>query len=160
MFYIIVLLYQTFNILLLLLLDWRKFSLSTEEKQNEALAHRFHIDIFQNGNLSTADEILAPDFIWRNPAVPSELQRGPDNVKKIASAAIDTMPDLQITHDDTIAKGDKVMIRWTMTGTHKKEIFGIPSSDKPVSTIGFDLFRISKGKIMEMWQQFSTGKWS
>jgi predicted ester cyclase len=52
------------------------------------------------------------------------------------------------------------MIRWTMTGTPKKEIFGIPSSDKPVSTIGFDLFRISKGKIMEMWQQFSTGKWS
>jgi predicted ester cyclase len=70
------------------------------------------------------------------------------------------MPDLQITHDDTIAKGDKVMIRWTMTGTPRKEIFGIPSSDKPVSTIGFDLFRISKGKIMEMWQQFSTGKWS
>jgi len=132
----------------------------SQQQENEALARRFHMDIFQEGKLEVADEILASDFVWRNPTIPSELQRGPDSVKKIASAVIDAMPDRQITHNDTIAKGDKVMIRWTMTGTPKKEIFGIPPSDKPVSTIGFDLFRISQGKIMEMWQQFSGGKWS
>ena len=71
------------------------------------------------------------------------------------------MPDRQITHDDTIAKGDKVMIRWTLTGTAKRELFGIPPSDKHISLIGFDLFRISsEGKIVEIWQQFSSGKWS
>jgi predicted ester cyclase len=72
------------------------------------------------------------------------------------------MPDRQITHDDTIAKGDKVMIRWTLTGTAKRELFGISPSDKPISIIGFDLFRISNEgkKIVEMWQQFSSGKWS
>jgi predicted ester cyclase len=109
-----------------------------------------------------ADEILASDFVWRNPIIPPELQRGPESVRKIASEIIDAMPDRQITHDDTIAKGDKVMIRWTLTGTAKRELFGIPPSDKPVSVIGFDLFRISSEgkKIVEMWQQFSSGKWS
>lgn len=53
------------------------------------------------------------------------------------------------------------MIRWTLTGTPKREFFGMPPSDKPISIIGFDLFRISnEGKIVEMWQQFSSGKWS
>lgn len=42
-----------------------------QEQQNEAIAHRFHIDIFQNGDLSAADQILATNFIWRNPIVPS-----------------------------------------------------------------------------------------
>ena len=136
--------------------------MSQQEQGNEALAHRFHMDIFQQGKLEVADEILASDFVWRNPIIPPELQRGPESVRKIASEIIDAMPDRQITHDDTIAKGDKVMIRWTLTGTTKRELFGISPSDKPISVIGFDLFRISSEgkKIVEMWQQFSSGKWS
>ena len=69
------------------------------------------------------------------------------------------MPDLRITHDDTVAENDKVLIRWTITGTVKKELFGIPASDKPITVVGFDLFRITNGKIAEMWQQFGTGSW-
>jgi steroid delta-isomerase-like uncharacterized protein len=130
-----------------------------QEEENEVIAHRFHMDIFQKGDLLAADQILAENFIWRNPNIPSELAHGPEGVKKIASAAIDSMPDLKITHDNTLSKGDKVMIRWTMTGTAKKELFGIPASDKPTTIIGFDLFRIDSGKIAEMWQLFSTGTW-
>ena len=119
------------------------------------------MDIFQKGRLEVADEILASDFVWRNPLIPTELQRGRDSVKKIAFSVIDAMPDRKITHDDTIAVGDKVMIRWTMMGTAKRELFGISPSDIPTAIIGFDLFRISnEGKIIEMWQQFTNGKWS
>ena len=132
---------------------------SQEELRNEEIAHRFHMDIFQKGDLSVADEILLPDFIWRNPSLPPDLQHGTENTKKIASSIIDSMPDRHITHDDVIAKGDKVLLRWTMTGTPKKEVLGIPSGDKPVTVTGFDLFRISGGKIAEMWQQFGDGKW-
>jgi predicted SnoaL-like aldol condensation-catalyzing enzyme len=47
-----------------------------------------------------------------------------------------------------------------MTGTPKRELLGISPSDTPISIIGFDLFRISdEGKIVEMWQQFTNGKW-
>ncbi|MFL6322106.1 MAG: ester cyclase [Nitrososphaeraceae archaeon] len=134
----------------------------SQEQGNEALARRFHMDIFQQGKLEVADEILASDFVWRNPIIPPELQRGPESVKKIAAEIIDAMTDRRITHDDTIVKGDKVMIRWTLIGTAKRELFGISPSDKPISVIGFDLFRISSegNKIVEMWQQFSSGKWS
>jgi steroid delta-isomerase-like uncharacterized protein len=130
------------------------------QEENEVLAHRFHMDIFQKKDLSTADEILATDFIWRNPQIPSELTHGPESVKKIASTVVDSMPDLKITHDETISKNDKVMIRWTITGTTRKELFGIPASDKLITIVGFDLFRIYNGKIVEMWQHFGVGSWS
>ena len=94
--------------------------MSQQEEQNEALAHRFHMDIFQQGKLEVADEILASDFVWRSPIIPPELQHGPESVKKIASEIIDAMPDRRITHDDTISKGDRVIIRWTLTGTTKE----------------------------------------
>ena len=46
-----------------------------------------------------------------------------------------------------------------MTGTPKQDFLGIPPSDNPITLTGFDLFSISGGKIIEMWQQFSPGKW-
>ena len=84
----------------------------------------------------------------------------PGGYRKVAAVVIDSVPDLRIVHDDTISENDKVMIRWTITGTVKKELFGIPASDKPITVVGFDLFRIVSGKIVEMWQQFRVGTWS
>ena len=114
---------------------------------------------FKREIYQAADQILAENFVWRNPNVPSELAHGPEGVKKIASAARDIMPDINITHDYTMSKGDQVLIRWTMTGTPKKELFGIPASDKSTTAVGFDLFRIANGKIIEMWQLFGPGNW-
>jgi ketosteroid isomerase-like protein len=33
------------------------------------------MDIFQKGDLSVADEILSPDFVWRNPSLPRDLRK-------------------------------------------------------------------------------------
>ena len=132
----------------------------TSERENEALAHRFHMEIFQEGKLSVADEILTSGFVLRNAILPSELIHGPEGVKKFASLVGDSSPEFQIIHHDAISNVDKVMIRWTFTGVLKKEMLGIQPSGEPVIITGFDLFRISAdGKIAEMWQQFNVGSW-
>jgi predicted SnoaL-like aldol condensation-catalyzing enzyme len=133
----------------------------SQEQGNEAIANRFHMDIFQLGKLEVADEILTSDFVLRNPMLPSELTHGPEGVKKFASSVVDSSaPGYQITHHDTISKGDKVLIRWTYTGRLKKDMLGIPPSENPVTLAGFDLFRITTdGKIAELWQQFNVGSW-
>jgi predicted SnoaL-like aldol condensation-catalyzing enzyme len=130
------------------------------EQEYEAIARRFHMEIFQQGKLGVADEILTPDFVLRNPTLPSELTHGPEGVKKFASGVVDSSSGYQIIHHDTISKGDKVLIRWTYTGMLKKEMLGISPSDEPVTITGFDLFRITtEGKIAELWQQFNVGSW-
>ena len=132
----------------------------TTEQEYEAIARRFHMEIFQQGKLQVADEILTSDFVLRNPMLPSEFTRGPEGVKKFASGVVESSSEYQIVHHDTISKGDKVLIRWTFTGMVKKEMLGISPSDKPVTITGFDLFRITTdGKIAELWQQFNVGSW-
>jgi predicted SnoaL-like aldol condensation-catalyzing enzyme len=132
----------------------------TTEQEYEDIARRFHMEIFQQGKLGVADEILTPDFVLRNPTLPSELTHGPEGVKKFASGVADSSSGYQIIHHDSIPKGDKVLIRWTFTGVLKKEMLGIRPSDEPVTITGFDLFRITtEGKIAELWQQFNVGSW-
>jgi steroid delta-isomerase-like uncharacterized protein len=131
-----------------------------EEEKNQALAIRYHEDIFQKGKLEVADEILSPDFIIHNPVLPEEVRKGPEGTKEFASAVIAAVPDIKIVHDDIFAKGDKVLIRWTNNGTNTGPLFGNPPTGKPIIVTGFDLFRISNGKIMELWQQYNFAPWT
>ena len=118
------------------------------------------MEIFQKAKFSVADEILTPDFVLHNPVLPSDLTKGPEGVKRFASGVVDSCPERQFTHHDTISKGDKVLIRWTLTGIVKRDFLGVSASDKPITVTGFDLFRISAdGKLAEMWQQWNIGSW-
>ncbi len=126
--------------------------MSTED--NTALAHRFHMDIFVKGDLAVADELLTPDFVIHFPGLPPEMLHGPEGVKKYATAIRTAFPDLHITHDDTIAVGDKVVIRWTVRATHQGELMGIAPTGKQVTITGIDIFRLSLGKLAEMWQNW------
>ena len=121
--------------------------------ENEALADRFQMDIFQSGDLAAADNILSADFVWHGGMGPGEEERGPAGVKEVATAITEAFPDRKITHEDTISQGDKVLIRWSMTGTQTGELMGIPVGGKEVKVTGFDLFRISGDKIVEIWQE-------
>jgi predicted ester cyclase len=130
-----------------------RWSIRSRSEGNEALAHRFHMDIFAEGNLDAADEILSPDFVWHGGSSPGEDLRGSEPTKQVASSFIATFPDGRFTHEDTLVEGDKVLIRWTMTGTQEGEMQGIPPTGRRVTLTGFDLFRIEGGKIVEMWQE-------
>jgi steroid delta-isomerase-like uncharacterized protein len=130
-----------------------------QEKSNEALAIRYHDDIFQKGKLEVADEILSSDFVIRNPVLPEDLRKGPEGTKKYASAVITAVPDRKLVHHDILSKGDKVLIRWTNSGTNTGPLFGNPPTGKAYVATGFDLFRISDGKIKELWQQYSFAPW-
>ena len=52
-----------------------------------------------------------------------------------------------------------MMIRWTNSGTNTGPLFGNPPTDKAIVVTGFDLFRISNGKITELWQQYNFASW-
>jgi predicted ester cyclase len=68
---------------------------------------------------------------------------------------------LKFTHHETISKGDKVLIRWTLNGIPERDFLGLFASGKPITITGFDLFRISAGgKLAELWQQWNIGSWS
>ena len=66
----------------------------TTEQENEVLAQRFCIEIFQKGRFSLADEILTPDFVLHNPVLPLELAKGgPEGVKRFASFVAYSVPE-------------------------------------------------------------------
>jgi steroid delta-isomerase-like uncharacterized protein len=63
-------------------------------------------------------------------------------------------PDVHIAIDDLIAAGDKVVTRYTATGTHQGELMGIPATGKKISITGVSIYRFANGQIVEDWAEF------
>jgi predicted ester cyclase len=61
------------------------------------------------------------------------------------------MPDLHVETVNLIAEGDLLAGQFTMTGTHRGELFGVPATDKPVRIEGVDIMRFASGKAVEHW---------
>ena len=119
--------------------------MSTEE--NKAVLQRFFEEIFNQGNLSVADEIVAVDYVNNNPA-PGE-QSGREGLKAFAGYLRSAFPDIHFLLEDQVAEGDKVVTRWTVTGTQRGEFAGIPATGKAVSFGATNIHRVGNGRIQE-----------
>jgi steroid delta-isomerase-like uncharacterized protein len=81
---------------------------------------------------------------------------GLKDLKQYFSEFYDAFPDVHFTLDDMVVEGDKVVKRYTMTGTHKGEFMGIPATNKKITLWGIEIDRIAGGKIVESWARYDT----
>ena len=117
------------------------------ESENKAVVQRFIDEVLNQGKLETADEIVAEDFVELDP-LPGQRQ-GRGGLKEIVTLLRTAFPDMHWSVDETIAAGEKVVTRFTWTGTHKGDFLGIPATGRPVSVKGVVIDRIVGGKMTD-----------
>jgi steroid delta-isomerase-like uncharacterized protein len=119
-------------------------------EQNKALARQLAEEVLNKGNMSRADEIIAPNFV-EHEELPPGIPPGREAPKMMFTMLRSAFPDFKATIDDMIAEGDKVVIRQTWTGTQKGEFMGMPPTGKSISIGVIDIIRIADGKFVEHW---------
>lgn len=105
-------------------------------------------EIYTNGDLELADELVHPDFVDHEPAHP-EHPAGPESVKQTVRSLQATFGGLQFRVDDEIADGDKVVQRATMSGRHTGPLLGREPANKEFAVRHIYIWRIAGDKIAE-----------
>ena len=121
-------------------------------EENRAVSLRVAEEVFNGGNVDLADELYAPDYVLHDPSLPEDLH-GPEGIKRYAAMTLGAFPDIRVAVEDQVAEGDKVVSRWTATGTHTGDLMGIPPTGRRVEISGVTINRFSGGKIAEDWYQ-------
>jgi predicted ester cyclase len=103
------------------------------------------------GNMTTVDEIIAPEFVRHDLAGGPEAH-GPDGVKLLIAGLRTAFPDLQTTIDDIFSDGEKVVVRFTARGTHSGPLQGMAPTGREATWCGVNIYRVSGGRIRETWQ--------
>ena len=117
-------------------------------EENKAAFRRI-ANAFSTGELSAFDEVISPQCVEHNPA-PGQGP-GPEGLKQLATIIRTAFPDLQVTVEDLIAEGDKVVGRMTARGTHRGEFMGVAPTNKVVTMEEIHIGRFSEGKVVEHW---------
>jgi predicted ester cyclase len=119
-------------------------------EENKIIARRFVEEVWGKGDFEAERELLSANVIDHNP-IPA-FGTGFEGHHQVL-AMFQNAFDGQVTLEDVIAEGDRVVDRWTFHGTHRGELFGIPATGKQVTFTGIDISRIGNGQIVEFWHQ-------
>jgi predicted ester cyclase len=123
--------------------------------ENEALVRRYVEEVYDQRKLGVVDEIFASNFTLHDPDLPGGA-RGPEGIKRIVETFVDAFPDLQVSLDDELSSGEKVVTRWTSRGTHQGELMGIAPTGNRVEVTAVGIWRVAEGKIAEAWLVFDA----
>ena len=115
-------------------------------QENESAVRRFMGELWSEGNLSVADELVASDHVH---LVGDDELHGPEGIKGAVTRLRTAFPDLQFVVNDLISDGDRVVLRWTATGTHEGPLADLAPTGRRVTWMGCDWFRLRSGQLIE-----------
>jgi ketosteroid isomerase-like protein len=128
-----------------------------EALANKEIARRFREDLWNTGDMSLADDIVARDCLVRAwVPFPIDFARGPDAVRHLVFFYHMVFSDIRVVVDQIVAEGDTVVVRWTARGRHTGHLLGIVPTGRETVTTGIDMLRIAGGKIAEGWVSWDT----
>ncbi len=123
-------------------------------EENIATVRRLIEEVCNKGNLSLVNELIADEGVLHDPQIPPV--HGTEGYKQFVSMYRSAFPDLHLTIEDLIAEGDKVVCRWTASGTQRGDLPDIPATGKQSTVTGIFISHTSDGKFVESWVNWDT----
>ncbi len=122
-------------------------------EQNKALGRQMIEAVWNDQDYAVVDAHVTSDFIGHS--TPQDIH-GQEGYKQFFTMLHQSFPDIHFTIEDVIAEADKVVIRWTVRGTHRGEFMGVPATGRSVAMPGMTMGRMANGKVVEGWTNWDT----
>lgn len=116
---------------------------------NKAVVRRFYQEVLNERKVDALDQIAAEDYVEHDP-FPGQGNGRADLKARVASLHKAFNP-LRFNVEDVIAEGDKVVVRWTNSGTDRGGFMGIPPTGREFGIAGIDIYVVRDGRLAEHW---------
>jgi steroid delta-isomerase-like uncharacterized protein len=120
---------------------------------DEAVVRRFYEQMNNERKNELAPELFTESHVMHDPQVPSGT--GPQGMVDTV-ATYQTAVDGHWNIEEIFSADDRVVVRWTGSGTHVAELNGIPPTGKKISVDAITIHRMESGKIAETWEVWDT----
>ena len=116
--------------------------------EHKLLFGRLYHSVWNERRLEYMPQVIAETHALGDPTV-SGRGVGPSAYQRQMERFLLGLPDLKLTVDDTVSEGDKLVVYWTISGTHRGEFLGVPPTNRRVSFSGITINQIANGKVLE-----------
>ena len=98
-------------------------------------------------------ELYAPGYGWHFPSNnPKPMSR--EEEREFVKATWAGFPDLTYTVEETIATDDRVVVRFTASGTHTGDFQGMAPTMRKFESGGLIVMRVKDGKVIEAREEY------
>lgn len=113
------------------------------------LVREFYARIWNAGDLSTVEQLLAPDFSFRGSLGPEMRGRELfcEYVQRVRSALAEYRCDIL----ECVSEDDRSFAKMRFSGVHVGGFRGYSPTGKPVQWLGAAFFRVRGQLIQELW---------
>lgn len=140
---------------LLVLASWAGLSLTAaaaaQGPNNEAVVRRLFDEVWSQGKLEAAHQIVAPSYQFHSPSMRIVGPTGPDLATSMVENRREAFPDLKLVVEDLFSTGNRVAVRWVAEGTHNGPLGQAKPTGKKISYEGMSIFEVTGGKIYQEW---------
>ncbi len=126
---------------------------ASNEEELRGMILRVVEEAWNQGKMEVLDEHFAPEYIYHQSPFPDI--EGLEAYKQLIADSRNAYPDLKLTIEEMIIKGDIAVVRGTFRGTNtgESQLLGIPATGKQVAFKWCNVSHRMNGKITEEWNQ-------
>ena len=112
-------------------------------------------ELMRRGNLDLVNALVSDDCVLHDTEAQT-LLRGQDGCKEYLTNVRRALPDILVTVHDQEVKGDRVVTRYSVRGTHAGWLRGAPATGRQVSFSGELETRLAHGRVAEQWNSYDV----
>jgi len=112
-------------------------------------------ELVRRGNLDLVNAVVSEDCILHDTEAQAVLY-GQDGYKEYVTNVRRALPDILVTVHDQEVKGDRVVTRYSVRGTHAGWLRGVPATGRQVSFSGELETRFADGRVTEQWNSYDV----
>jgi predicted ester cyclase len=122
----------------------------TVEEANVAVVLRFIEDVVNGGDLSVIEETWAEEMTWNGGSLGTFIGRDA-YIAFISSNVAGAFDGMHLTIYDVIACDDKVVLRFTNSGTNVGPFMRRRATNRHAEWLGIGIYTLHDGRITEGW---------
>jgi predicted ester cyclase len=118
----------------------------TMSTDNKAVIRRFIHEVNNQHDVDVVDELCTPDHVLSHPTFPMTVH-GTARLKIALRSFFETFPDYFFTIRELVGEGDRVALRFGVTGTNSGQFGGQSPTGKSFWGTGLVLYQLEGGRI-------------
>jgi predicted ester cyclase len=115
---------------------------------NKRTIHRVFEEAINQDHMELLSELIAADFVGpRGDKGPTAFRAPIEGLRHGLSGLHYTLEDVAAT------EGDRVTVRWVLSGRHTGTLNGVAATNKDVRNDGMAVFQLERGRVVRAWLQ-------
>ena len=122
-------------------------------QENKEIAHRWFEEVWNKKRLSAIGEMAHAKTVGQGQVLHDGVI-DLEEFQKFAQHLQSAFPDMKVKIEDTVAEGNRVVVRWQAHMTHLGQFLRYPPTNKKIAISGITILGIENGKIAAGWDKW------